>query len=152
MYFNNPAFLPIAYFYYFFIIFYIVLFCVSLNYLLQKEMIFATFVFSLPTSFVYGCLTTFIVHLSLPLRFFLMGGASSGANKMAFQNGTCQHQCSYHRIISLQPLLMSMPLEWASIASSLPGWLSRGASDPGSFQILASALDPKVCEDFVCTL
>ena len=72
---------------------------------------FATFVFSLPTSFVYGCLTTFIVHLSLPLRFFLMGGASSGANKMAFQNGTCQHQCSYHRIISLQPLLMSMPLE-----------------------------------------
>ena len=54
MYFNNPAFLPIAYFYYFFIIFYIVLFCVSLNYLLQKEMIFATFVFSLPTSFVYG--------------------------------------------------------------------------------------------------
>ena len=53
------------------ILFYILLFHVSVNYLLRIEMILLLLSFNLSTSFVYDWFTTFIMYLHLPVFFFL---------------------------------------------------------------------------------
>ena len=113
--------------------------------------------------FYYFCLLTFLLGLYtadlLPFLYICLyywdfswwAGPGPRANKMAFQNKACQHQCPRSRTSSpkwLPPL--SVSVGWASIASCLSGRLCKGTSDPGSFQIIASALDPKVCVKF-CT-
>ena len=73
------------------------------------------------------------------------------ANKLegGFQNGACQHQCprgrtspqnGFHQCLCPQGEL-KLPL-----ASPGDSPKSAGCSDPGSFQIIASALCPGVCE------
>ena len=53
------------------ILFYILLFHVSVNYLLRIEMILLLLSFNLSTSFVHDWFTTFTMYLHLPVFFFL---------------------------------------------------------------------------------
>ena len=80
-------------------------------------------------------------------------GPGPGANNLegGFHNVPCQHQCPHGRMSSPngchQCLCPQGELQWPS-ASPGSSPRSAGGSDPGSFQITASALGPGVCEIF----